>query len=506
MKIIYLTLLISLLSACQTTTVDNGNADNTANQQAKNHQSSKSMANQKTKGNKTLSPQQQSDLWQRITMQLNPEIDVSQQRFQDQLNWYKKHPSYMKHISRRAQPYLYYMVEEIEKRDLPLELALLPIVESAFIPDAYSSGHAAGLWQIIPMTGKRFGLAQNSWYDGRRDVHASTQAALDYLEYLNRFFDGNWEHAIAAYNSGEGRVQNAIRANARQELPIDFYSLNLPRETQAYVPKLLALSYILQNPSEFDIEVPAIANEVVFERVEIGGQISFSKVSELTGATQEQLSQLNPGHKKWATSPAGPHYLLVPYESAPKFTLALESLPQKDRMQYLYYSVVSGDNLGSIAQRHQSSVSELKSTNRLKSDRLKIGQELLIPQAPDFVVAAAKKSQANKKAISGVTHQVVSGDSLWSISRKHEVSTSQLMQWNGLTKNSVLKLGQKIVVKPTSVTASADKGQRNYEVVSGDSLSVIAEKFEVSISELLKWNNLNKNHYIKPGQTLKIRI
>jgi len=192
------------------------------------------------------------DLWQRIQFQLT--FNVPQTRpIVEQRNYYSSHQAYLDRVAGRAQPFLYYIVQELEKRQMPLELALLPIVESAFDPFAYSHAAASGMWQFMPATGKRFGLKQNFWYDGRRDVIASTRAALDYLQYLHDKLEGDWLNAIAAYNSGEGRIMAAIKRNKKKRLPTDFWSLDLPAETTSYVPKLLALVDILKRPDEFDI-------------------------------------------------------------------------------------------------------------------------------------------------------------------------------------------------------------------------------------------------------------
>ena len=197
-----------------------------------------------------VEPEIEPNLWQHAANQFTFEIPDNK-RVTAQKNWYLRHPSYMRRVSKRASPFLYHIVEQIEQHDMPMEFVLLPIVESAFDPFAYSHGSAAGMWQFIEGTGKRFGLKQTWWYDGRRDAIASTEAAMKYLAYLHKFFDGNWLHALAAYNSGEGRVRNAIRKNKRLGKPTDFWSLSLPRETRAYVPKLLALADILKNKEMF---------------------------------------------------------------------------------------------------------------------------------------------------------------------------------------------------------------------------------------------------------------
>ena len=229
---------------------------------------------------KIPTPQEQQDVWERISMQLRADIP-NDQRVIHYRDWYLRHPSHLNTVAQRAEPFLYMITEEIEKRDLPLELALLPIVESSFDQFAYSHGRAAGLWQITAPTGRSFGLEQNWWYDGRRDVVESTRAALDLLEYLNRKFDGNWLHALAAYNTGEGRVFRAIRNNRAAGKPTDFWSLDLPRETSDYVPKLLAVSDVIQNRDKYGISIPAIDNEPAVKLVKPKTQMDLAMAAKV---------------------------------------------------------------------------------------------------------------------------------------------------------------------------------------------------------------------------------
>lgn len=251
------------------------------------------------------------DVWTRISNQFAFDIPDNN-RVTLQRNWYLKHPEYMARVVNRARPFLFYITEEIEKRNMPLEIALLPIVESAFDPFAYSHGRAAGMWQFIPGTAKRFGIRQTWWYDGRRDVIASTQGALDYLTYLNEMFDGNWLHALAAYNSGEGRVLRAIKRAKAAGQKTDFWSLDLPRETRAYVPKLLALADILKKRDDYAFAWPAVDNIEAVKVVDIGSQVDLAFAAELADMKLEALHALNPGFNRWATDPDGPHHLLLP--------------------------------------------------------------------------------------------------------------------------------------------------------------------------------------------------
>ncbi|NNJ73367.1 MAG: transglycosylase SLT domain-containing protein, partial [Enterobacterales bacterium] len=246
------------------------------------------------------------NIWYRIAEGMQIQVPQNK-RVRMQRDWYAKHQKYLDRVIDRAQPFLYLIVEEIEARNMPMELALLPIVESAFDPFAYSHGRASGMWQFIPGTAKRFGLEQNWWYDGRRDVYASTLAALDYLEYLHKHFKGNWLHALAAYNSGEGNVGRAIRNNKKRKKPTDFWNLRLPKETKAYVPKLLALSDLLKRDAEFALNWKPLPDSQAVKKVDIGSQLDLALAAELSDMTVEQIYRLNPGFNRWSTPPKGPH-------------------------------------------------------------------------------------------------------------------------------------------------------------------------------------------------------
>src|SRR5690554_1001613 len=259
------------------------------------------------------------DVWQRIRdgfgvsdyRNLHPET-------QSRLTWFVNNPEYVNKVVEQARPYLYYIVDELDRREMPLEIALLPIVESGYQPFALSSGQAAGIWQFIPATGRVFGLEQNWWYDGRRDVIQSTTAALDYLQKLHNDFN-DWELAIAAYNAGEGTVSRAIKRNQEAGLPTDFWSLELPAETTAYLPKLFAVAHLVKQPAQYDLQLSPIANEPYLSVVNVGSQIDLALAADLADITLDELSLLNPGFSRWATAPQGPHQLVLPKAKAPSF-------------------------------------------------------------------------------------------------------------------------------------------------------------------------------------------
>ncbi|WP_448550434.1 LysM peptidoglycan-binding domain-containing protein [Thalassotalea fusca] len=467
----------------------------------------------------------ENDIWQRIRHQLTFDIPQNR-RVVVQRNWYAKHQSYLDRVAKRAEPFIHYIVDEIEKSGIPMEIALLPIVESAFDPFAYSHGRASGMWQFVPDTGKRFGMKQNWWYDGRRDVIASTQGAIKYLQYLHKYFDGDWLLALAAYNSGEGRVQRAMRNNARRNIPTDFWSLDLPKETRAYVPKLLALADLVKRPEDFNIKLYEIENAEVISKVNIGSQIDLAKAAELANLSLKELQHLNPGYNRWATDPDGPHYLLIPSNKVDSFVEKLAKLAPNDRLAWQRYKIKSGDSLGKIAKKFDTDIKVIKQVNNLASNRIRAGKHLLIPVASasldSYILSQDQRLAAKQnRDLPGVKHIhiVKTGDTLWDISRAYKVNYKSLAKWNGMAPRDTLKLGQKLVIwqKASNSSPSANVTSSNrvenavmrnitYRVRKGDSFARIADKFNVSIKDIERWNSLSRNDYLQPGQMLKLSI
>lgn len=465
---------------------------------------------------KDETPVEFTDVWQRISYQMAMNVPQNRQVVTER-NWYAKHPSYIKRVSKRAEPFLHFIVEEIERREMPIELALLPIVESAFDPFAYSHGRASGLWQFIPGTGNRFKLKQTWWYDGRRDVIAATHAALDYLSFLHKTLDGDWLNAIAAYNSGEGRVLRAIKRNRQRHLPTDFWSLDLPRETSSYVPKLLALADLLKRNDEFNLQWTPIANQPAIKVVDAKSQIDLAKAADLADMELEALHRLNPGYNQWATDPNGPHKFIVPIEKAEGFETQLAALPKNQRLSWERYVVRSGDTLGVIAQKFNTSVAVLKDVNNIKGNMIRVKQPLLIPRSSkaldEYTLTADSrlvKTQSKKRGASKLTYTVKSGDTLWDISQEYKVSSRSLAKWNGMAPTDPIKPGQTLVIWKDKVS----KGQADnavmravtYKVRSGDSLARIAKKFKVKVSDIAKWNQLDTKKYLRVGQALKLYV
>ncbi len=461
-------------------------------------------------------PTEFDDVWDRISYQLSIEVPQNREVVTER-NWYAKHPSYIKRVAQRAEPFLHFIVEEIEKREMPIELALLPIVESAFDPFAYSHGRASGLWQFIPGTGNRFKLKQTWWYDGRRDVIAATRAALDYLSFLHKTLDGDWLNAIAAYNSGEGRVLRAIKRNRKKHLPTDFWSLDLPKETSAYVPKLLALADLLKRTEEFKVVWHPIPNHPYIAVVDAKKQIDIAKAAELADMELNDLHRLNPGYNQWATDPNGPHKFIVPIEKADDFEAQLAALDDSERMSWTRYVVQSGDTLGGIADKHNVSVSILQDINKISGNIIRVDQAIMVPTSSKSLQQYSltadnrlEKTQNKKRVGSTKLNYIVKrGDTLWDISNEYDVSVRSLAKWNGMAPKDPLKPGKKLViwtkVEPENQITGVMR-TLTYTVRNGDSLARIAQKFNVEIKDIAKWNQLDLKKYLQPGQALKLIV
>ena len=407
---------------------------------------------------------------------------------------------YFELTSARAQRYLYYVVEQLDERQMPLELALLPFIESAYNPQAISSAQAAGLWQFIPSTGRNFSLRQDWWYDGRRDITASTAAALDYLTLLNGYFDGDWLLALAAYNCGEGCVGRAIKRNEALGLPTDYWNLQLPRETMNYVPKLLALAQIVDSPTAYGTVLPSLANEPYFAGVAIDQQIDLHKVAELADLSTDELLSLNPAFNQRVTAPNGEYQLLIPVDHVEQFTAALASLPANERVNYQHYRVRRGDTLSQIAQRHQLSVSVIRDVNDINGSLLRVGQTLMLPQLAGSPAAPAASTLAGADSL---RYRIQPGDNLWTIARAHGTTVNRIKRDNNLSSNG-LTVGETLVLQTAGTSADGDTRRVAYTVRSGDSLYTIAQRFNVDVDKIRDWNQLGR--YLQPGQQLTLFV
>lgn len=465
-----------------------------------------------------LSPEDKN-LWDRIRKQYQLDGTIQNRRIQSQLNWYKKHQNYLNRVSNRAKRYLYFIAEQVDVRDMPGEMALLPIVESAFDPFAYSHGRASGVWQFIPSTGRIYKLQQDWWYDGRRDIRRSTIAALKFLKGLSREFKGDWMLALAAYNSGAGTVRKAIRKNKRKGLPTDFWSLSLPKETRAYVPKLIALARLIGKPAEHNMTLPFIPDKPYFAVIDTGSQMDLSQAAQMAEVDLEEIYKLNPQYNQWATSPNGPHEILVPVEKQETIIENLAELPVSQRIKWQRYKVKSGDSVISIAKRFHTTPEALKQVNPIRNSLVRIGDMLLIPTAfnsqKSYSYSASNrlnKKQSRTKGSKGslkINHKVRSGDSFWSLAKQHKVSVGRIASWNGMSPKDPLKPGQKLVIWSKAKWVKKDRDiirKIRYRVRNGDSLHRIADKFNVRVKDIKRWNQMSKKKYLQPGDELILYV
>lgn len=452
-----------------------------------------------------------ADIWARIRAGYGLpacDADESSRRW---ATWYAERPDYMDRVFTRAEPWLHFIVEEAEARDMPLELVLLPVVESAFDPFAYSHARAMGAWQFIASTGRQYGLQQSWWHDGRRDVVTATRAALDHLGDLSAMFDGDWLLALAAYNAGAGRVQRAIRRQQRRGGATDYWSLTLPRETRGYVPKLEGVACLVAYPERYEFELPPIADEAVIRVLDPGQQMDLVLAAQLAEVEIAELFALNPGYNRWATAPEGPSHLVLPIAAAERLEQQLATQPNRRLMQWDQVKVERGDTLGRLAARHGVPVNVIRTVNGLRGDRINVDQRLRLPRSdadrPDPLYTAAAEELARLQtrliAPERIRHRVRAGENLGLIAQRYRVSVGELQRWNGISNPRRLRAGQTLDIFH-SPAARGDAGTVNYQVQRGDSLWKIARRYRVSISDLRRWNGLSANAILRPGQSLKV--
>lgn len=471
-------------------------------------------------------------VWERL-ISLYSLPNIENERVTRELNWYLRHPGYLARVQQRAEPYLHLILNEIEAKNIPGELALLPIVESAFLPEAYSKSDASGLWQFIPATGRLYGLQQNAWYDGRRDVYASTKAAAAFLKHLGETFDGDWYLALASYNYGKGNVRKAIEKNENLNLETDYWSLDLPKETADYVPRLLAIAKIFANADKYNINLQPIPNKPYCELVDVKSQLDLNKAAELANTPLNEFLKLNPGFNLSSTAPQGPHHLLIPVDKAHAFKQNLAQLPDHERVNLKRYQtetiaqlrrneiqtvpsqhkVKVGESLVSIADKNNTTPQAIRQANHLPSNSIQSGMVLTMPTSQKSAAAMAAAQTVAPKPGSAQVYVVKKGDTIWNIGQRFSVSGKDIADWNKLSSKTSLVLGQTLTIKApvqqavaskTVVPSSSGIRSISYTVQQGDSLAQISRKFNVSIADLRKWNPPTISNSLTPGKKLKV--
>lgn len=410
-----------------------------------------------------------ADLWERIRRGFAmPDLAVDQ--VQDRERWYADRPDYIQRMTARSSKYLYHIVEELEQRNMPTELALLPFIESAFNPQAVSSARASGMWQFMPRTGKHFDLKQNAFRDDRRDVLASTRAALDYLQRLHGMF-GDWHLALAAYNWGEGNVGKALARNKRLGEPLNYTELRMPAETRMYVPKLQAMENLVANPDVLGVTLPTIPNHPYFQTVPLPRDADVAVIAKLAEVSLDDFKALNPSAHRPVMLASGTPHILLPWDNAEIFQRNLES---HDGQLASWTAWVAPKNMkvADAAKRVGMSEEELRTVNKIPPRMLiKAGSALLVPRSishqKDVSEKLADNGQLNLAPEQVLRKQVVKarkGDTMASVAKRYKVSVDQLADWNKLALNSSLKPGQKVMLmlpgKAKKSKAAAGKKRR----------------------------------------------
>lgn len=457
---------------------------------------------------------------------------------QEKINWYMSNQDYLLRSTSRAAPYMYFIYQQVKKRHLPAELVLLPIVESGYNPFSISSVGASGIWQLMPDTATGFGVKQDFWFDGRRDVISSTRAALTYLSYLQNFFEGNWLLAIAAYNTGEGNVLAAIKRNIREGKNTDFWSLPVAQQTRDYVPSILALATIISHPEQYPIYFPPIRNAPYLAQVDIGTQINLKLAAGLAGISYNKLMQLNPGFNRTSTAKRGPYRLILPIENIEQFAENLKTSPI-GKLPWVSYQVRNGDTLYTLARRFNTSVNDLRLANRLDSNTLRPNMELLIPnviaQKPESALALLESVNKSRKPVNlaaksqtqavntviqasgnkytlqpgDTIYLVKSNDTLENLAKRFKTNAEALKLANNLN-TAKLKPGKQIIIPTHPIMTSSDgvskkiqPGDTIYLVRHGDTIDKIAKKFRTTAAQI-RLANLMTNNLLQEGDRLTI--
>jgi len=430
-----------------------------------------------------------------------------------QLNWLVAHQAYIERTTTSAAPYVFYIYQQTRARGLPAELALLPMIESAYNPFVFSRSGATGLWQMMPGTASGFGLQIDWWYDGRRDIVASTAAALNYLTYLHKLF-GNWLLAIAAYNCGEGTVANAIRRNQALHKSTDFWSLPLPLETRAYVPQLLAWAAIVKDPRRYGLHLVDVPSRQPFDAVHVSRPLDLKEAAKMAHVDTAVIHQLNPGFRRSSTSPDHGYNLLLPTESIEIFKVEYARVPKAaPTTPWLYHKVRPGETLTTIARKYNTSTAILSSNNHLRNNMIHPNQQLLIRKGtkvstPRITTEEARFGADHVPGPQQTIHTVAHRESLSHIAHRYGVSERQIQFWNRLGRGEVPHMNQKLVLwlkhpirsyKAYHATSSSTR----YQVKAGDNLGRIAQRYRVSTRALQAANGL-KGTAIRKGQWLVI--
>ncbi len=431
-------------------------------------------------------------------------------RVNREIDWFVNNKDFLYRSLSRAEPFLFHIVQKLQKRNLPLELALLPIVESGYQPYAYSPSRAAGIWQFIPATAREYRLSRNWWYDGRRDIIASTDAAIHFLSDMHRHFRGDWFLAIASYNTGAGKVGRAIKKSNVYIGNANFWDLDLPRETELYVPKLIALRDIMLDPSAYGIRLPNLKNKPRTSFARIQYPIDFYTLSVLTNVSQDDLYKLNPGFNTWLLLPEMQNKIILPLGKDKVFKKRYKEITKHIFTQKIHL-ITKGDTLYSISRLYNVSIKSIKKLNNLKNDLIIAGKKLKLPidttkSDTNFIKINSKKYYISNESFT-YNHTVKRYDNWYKIAKSYNVRLINLLKWNKATKKTKLLVGQKIkIIMKLPILSPTKEIQLRYVVNSGDTTSLVSSGFGIPKQQLLKVNSLKNSKYLTAGKSLLIPL
>tara|TARA_B100000575_G_scaffold149138_1_gene118942 strand:- start:39 stop:1490 length:1452 start_codon:yes stop_codon:yes gene_type:complete len=437
------------------------------------------------------------NVWERIRINSQNRQELLDEKTIRYVNTYLKNPSQLDKLFEKGRYFIFFVLEELERYNLPSELALLPYIESSYDPFSISSSGAMGIWQFMPATARIYGLKDNWWYEQRHDPLESSRAAVRYLAYLHNRFNKDITYTLAAYNGGPTLLEKRIKLNRKLGSSIDYKNLKLPKQTLEYVPKFMAIRELVINAKKYGINLPDFPNKPVLGSIELEGQIEILAFSEFANLKPEFVYKLNAGYTKWASPPGKKTTFNIPIELEEELNLQKDQFIQNNQINWVTHKVTSGDSLWKIARQYYSEVNILKKVNYLKSNVLSLNQELLIPLG----------NNDDQIFIPYQAHIISEGDTLWELGKKYKISPAEIAKNNGLKLNAPLSIGKELNIGNKNIHRTINSKKRTilYSVKQGDSLYRIADIFNIDISDIKKINELEENE-IAPGQVLKIII
>mgnify|MGYP001157412412 CR=1 FL=1 len=437
------------------------------------------------------------NVWDRIRMTSQNKQEYLDEKTIEYINVYLENPGQLNILFEKGRYFIYFVLEELEKYNLPSELALLPYIESSYDPFSISSSGAMGIWQFMPATARIYGLKDNWWYEQRHDPLVSSRAAVRYLAYLHNRFNKDITYTLAAYNGGPTLLEKRIKQNIQSGKATDYKNLKLPKQTLEYVPKFMAIRELVINAKNYGIILPNFPNKPVLGSIELKGQVEILAFSEFANLKPEFIYKLNAGYTKWASPPGKKTIFNIPIELEKELNLKKDQFIQDNQINWVTHKVSSGDSLWKIARQYDTEVNILKKVNYLKSNVLSLDQELLIPLS----------NEQNQAFIPYQAHIISEGDTLWKLGKKYKIAPAEIAKNNRLSLNAPLTIGKELNIGNKNIYRTINSKKRTilYSVKQGDSLYRIADIFNIEISDIKKINELEKNE-IAPGQVLKIII